>query len=1303
MKWKLEVNHKILIRLLVVLILLVIGYGIECAFFKPTALNRYIASNIYKTPANSAFHDDKFYQCVVDRYNSDNHTSIPYTTSLTDSQLEKIKKLSCRRKSITDASGLEKLIALTGLAVSGNQLTNIDVSKNTSLTYLEAENNQLTNIDVSKNTALENLYVYSNQLTNLDVSNNTALTVLNVNDNQLANVDVSKNTALEYLYVSMNKLTNLDVSNNTALTVLNVNDNQLANLDISKNTALTDLDVNDNQLTNIDVSKNTALKNLVVRNNQLTNLDVSKNTALTYLDVSENQLTNLDVSKNTALAYLSVHSNQLINLIVNSVTALTELVAYNNQLTNIDVSKNTALKILYVYNNQLTNLDVSKNTALGSLHVYNNQLTNLDVSKNTALVYLSVYSNQLTNLDVSKNTVLKKLYVYNNQLTNLDVSKNTALTELDVYNNQLTNLYVSNNTALTKLSVFSNQLTNLDVSNNTALTSLYVSSNQLTNLDVGKNTALTDLDVRNNQLTNIDVSNNTALTSLYVSSNQLTNLDVSKNTALKILHVSSNQLTNIDVSNNTALTQLYVDNNQLTNLDVSKNTALTSLYVPSNQLTNLDLSNNLKLSIGIIYSNPFSIKISILLNSHFNLNFDKAVKLPPQISVEEEFETISDGLQKNDDGFVGIKTGTQSIKKVNKYNVSSYTETYIIEVVDVKSDKYLIDKNSDYLIVGGESDEEILKNIVVENGTAEIEGKNLIIKCGDDVVHTFFLVKLLSDKYDFGKNYVYVGSDSDSEVLNNITLENGIRAKIEANKLSIIHDKAGEIASFDLVRSQSSLYDLDHDYIYLENASENTILNHIEVINGTAAIEENALVIKYQDEVVKKYDLVWVRSDKYDMSQKSFYVGIESNDDILNSIEVINGTVVVDGTELVIKHGNDVVKRYGLIQTKSSKYDMSKSYIYVGQDSNDVIMNNIEVNADIFIDDNRDILSISYQNNVVMTYRLIRLKTKYDLSNHYLYTLDDNILDNIGSSYYVRIEDNRLVVRGGEDEILDVFPILTLTSDDYIITNDYLYSGYRNLELDKIHLINVDGVVEDEYLNISYQGKTLQKLPIYHLQSNHIIRFKNDLLYIKDSMDYKSFINNVTFNTTNESLKAEVYRGENKVTTGNVIEGDTLKVFYQDKEVDSYTVGYRNEYVFYDDNANVMQTDTYGIDILKNLRINDTFSEVKKLIETDGVISIKDKNNQVLEDSHLIKTGDRMEISFTSANPYLIYLSIRGDVTGSGSISDEDVLKSYQILRGEKVDKYVEVSSDVVRDGVIKINDVAKLHQYVKKKINSLD
>ena len=49
-------------------------------------------------------------------------------------------------------------------------------------------------------------------------------------------------------------------------------------------------------------------------------------------------------------------------------------------------------------------------------------------------------------------------------------------------------------------------------------------------------------------------------------------------------------------------------------------------------------------------------------------------------------------------------------------------------------------------------------------------------------------------------------------------------------------------------------------------------------------------------------------------------------------------------------------------------------------------------------------------------------------------------------------------------------------------------------------------------------------------------------------------------------------------------------------------------------------------------------------------------------------------------------------------------LKSYEILRKRiNVETYYELASDVVEDGDIKINDVAKLCQYVEKKISSLE
>ena len=260
-------------------------------------------------------------------------------------------------------------------------------------------------------------------LTSQTVTIRGDVTKLKCKGNQLTSLDVSKNTALETLYCNDNKLTRLDVSKNTALTELVCAGNQLTTLDVSKNTALTGLYCADNQLTALDVSKNTALTRLDCTDNQLTALDVSKNTALTWLACTDNQLTALDVSQNTALTGLFCFKNQLTTLDISQNTVLTDLYCYDNQLTTLDVSKNTALTTLHCFNNQLTALDVSKNTSLTMLSCSNNQLTALDVSKNTALTSLRCSHNQLKALDVSKNTALRFLYCHGNQIKGEEMTR----------------------------------------------------------------------------------------------------------------------------------------------------------------------------------------------------------------------------------------------------------------------------------------------------------------------------------------------------------------------------------------------------------------------------------------------------------------------------------------------------------------------------------------------------------------------------------------------------------------------------------------------------------------------------------------------------------------------------------------------------------------------------------------------------------------------------------------------------------------------------------------------------------------
>jgi hypothetical protein len=87
-----------------------------------------------------------------------------------------------------------------------NQLTALDVSKNSALTHLYCWNNQLTALDVSKNNRLEQLWCHNNQLAKLDVSGATALATMSCTGNLLTYLNVSNNPSLAYLSCANNLL-----------------------------------------------------------------------------------------------------------------------------------------------------------------------------------------------------------------------------------------------------------------------------------------------------------------------------------------------------------------------------------------------------------------------------------------------------------------------------------------------------------------------------------------------------------------------------------------------------------------------------------------------------------------------------------------------------------------------------------------------------------------------------------------------------------------------------------------------------------------------------------------------------------------------------------------------------------------------------------------------------------------------------------------------------------------------------------------------------------------------------------------
>ena len=159
---------------------------------------------------------------------------------------------------------------------------------------------------------------YSGTFTRTVTITGENITRLECSNNQLTSLDVSKNTLLLELYCEYNQLTSLDISKNVALEELSCWNNQLTNLDVSKNALLSNLQCGENQLTSLNVSTNTALIGLQCANNQLTNLDVSNNTKLYHLFCQSNHLTSLDMSKNTEIFSLQCSNNKLDSTALNA-------------------------------------------------------------------------------------------------------------------------------------------------------------------------------------------------------------------------------------------------------------------------------------------------------------------------------------------------------------------------------------------------------------------------------------------------------------------------------------------------------------------------------------------------------------------------------------------------------------------------------------------------------------------------------------------------------------------------------------------------------------------------------------------------------------------------------------------------------------------------------------------------------------------------------------------------------------------------------------------------------------------------
>jgi len=316
-------------------------------------------------------------------------------------------------------------------------------------------------------------------------------------------------------------------------------------------------------------------------------------------------------------------------------------------------------------------------------------------------------------------------------------------------------------------------------------------------------------------------------------------------------------------------------------------------------------------------------------------------------------------------------------------------------------------------------------------------------------------------------------------------------------------------------------------------------------------------------------------------------------------------------------------------------------------------------------------------------------------------TITPNGVAGINFVKYNYIKEEKIM---GNYEVSYILYNIELGSDEYVVKEDFIYATNNILDVKKIKTLTINDVVLSDEIKIDLI-KDNNKLQVY--QEEHLIREFNiiginfgelkankNLISLSEDMPYDEFTSNIT---TGEGLTYKIFNGETEITEGNVSKGMTLKVYKNDEVIFTYEI--TDEYL----DLSLLNVDEYQ-DLIKNLTLGIKVSEFKEKISTSGNVTIVDKNNNELTDDKLITSGSKVKIELTS-DSYEYTLSVKGDVTGTGTSTVSDVAKLYQYLK-KKIDMeecYKEAGNVVSTDNEIKINDVAKLYQFIKKKISSLE
>ena len=133
----------------------------------------------YDLPLTANYFPDAKFRTAIAQYDTDGNAMLSHD------ERNAVTTLSLNQKSIQSLQGIEYFTQLEQLFCNDNQLTSLNVSKNTKLRLLDCYNNRITTLDVSNHESLFRVFCNNNRLENLVINNCPNLSQLYIYRNRI--------------------------------------------------------------------------------------------------------------------------------------------------------------------------------------------------------------------------------------------------------------------------------------------------------------------------------------------------------------------------------------------------------------------------------------------------------------------------------------------------------------------------------------------------------------------------------------------------------------------------------------------------------------------------------------------------------------------------------------------------------------------------------------------------------------------------------------------------------------------------------------------------------------------------------------------------------------------------------------------------------------------------------------------------------------------------------------------------------------------------------------------------------------